>query len=290
MRRLYEWNTAANSSANNARIIDYKSKLQKILDYGKMCAAKNNIYALDNAKFEIKDFYDNAEDVGFNTVLTGTLKFYNDKPYIRETKVNFDKQSKAWTVESWVDGNVNVSHTSEKYGQGFACFLNSVSMGVPSPNKGTSEYKALFENKKSTGHSSFSVLEEFKEYTNMWEEDVSSSDNTLNEGSNNFQMSSYRVWVNGSNKELKKDRVADVIALDEIVHFINGLTQKEKDNVGCSWFWIEDDGSEGDLVVSIYDPEESYDEEDETYGERTISNWPYAEQKIQKALGIKSLY
>lgn len=135
------------------------------------------------------------------------------------------------------------------------------------------------------------ILEEFRAYEDLWgAKKNTSSKRKLKEASNDIQLSEYKVWVNGSNKRIEKTRVPDTIALEEIVAFINSLTQKEKDNVGCGWSWIEDDGEEGDIIVSVYDPEESYDAEDETFGERTISNWPYAEQKIQKALGIKSLY
>ena len=103
--------------------------------------------------------------------------------------------------------------------------------------------------------------------------------------------SSYGVYVEGSNKKIEKHGVSDNRALTEIVNFINSLTKDEKDRVGCWWYWEDDNGEEGDIIVSIYGPSEDPDfTECGARGDRTLGNWPYAEQQIQKALGIKSLY
>lgn len=93
-------------------------------------------------------------------------------------------------------------------------------------------------------------------------------------------LSSYDAWVDGTNLGISKDRVADNKALDEILDFIDTLTPEQKRNFGLSWRWIEDDGSEEDLVVSVYSPSEAGDP-----SVRSMTNWPDAEDKILDALG-----
>jgi hypothetical protein len=102
---------------------------------------------------------------------------------------------------------------------------------------------------------------------------------------------SYGIYVEGTNKRKENKNVPERRALNEILQFIMDLSSQEKENVGCWWVWLNPDGTEGDIVVSIYGPSEDPDfAECGARGDRTLGNWPYAEQQIQKALGIKSLY
>ena len=137
-----------------------------------------------------------------------------------------------------------------------------------------------------------STIDDFKDYETLWESRTSkrkSKKNGLHE-----DLSSYGIYVDGSNKKLEKDSIEDTQALQEIIEFINSLSREEKENVSVSWFWVEDNGDQGDLVVSVYSRSELEHDpeyiECGVYGDRTISNWDYAEKEIQKALGIKSLY
>ena len=140
-----------------------------------------------------------------------------------------------------------------------------------------------------------SLSEDFKEWSDMWETNTQAAKKPVNlqesrnlkESANDEAIpSSYHVWVSGSsNKEIKNQNVPDEQALKEILAFINGLTRDEKFKVGCGWNWLDDDGEESDVVVSIYDPEEG-----EAYEDRTMGNWPYAEKEIRKALGLKDLF
>lgn len=133
-----------------------------------------------------------------------------------------------------------------------------------------------------------STIDDFRDYETLWES-KGKLKSRLHE-----DLSSYSVGVDGSNKTLTKTKVDDTQALDEIIKFINGLTREEKENVWCSWFWVDNDGNDQDIVVSVYckseleeDPEYK---ECGVYGDRTLGNWDYAERELQKALGIKSLY
>ena len=132
-----------------------------------------------------------------------------------------------------------------------------------------------------------SLSEDFKEWSDMWDTNTQATKSrNLKESANDDAiLSSYHVWVKGSNKEIKNQNVPDEQALKEILAFINELTRDEKFNVGCGWSWLDDDGDEDDVVVSIYDPEEG-----EAYEDRTMGNWPYAEKEIRKALGLKDLF
>jgi hypothetical protein len=92
-------------------------------------------------------------------------------------------------------------------------------------------------------------------------------------------------------------------ALAEILKFINGLTQEEKDEVSMSWRCNSDnpyahndvmDAYEGELIVSIFAPEELEDMDltpEEKLQERTGANYYEAEDKIRAALGLpKKVY
>lgn len=136
------------------------------------------------------------------------------------------------------------------------------------------------------------LSEDFKEWSDMWESNTQKQaikklheNRVLKESGSKAIPSSYHVWVEGSNKEIKKQNVLDDQALKEILAFINGLTRDEKFRVACGWNWLEDDGDESDVVVSIYGPSEG-----EAYEDRTMGNWPYAETEIRKALGLKDLF
>ena len=115
-----------------------------------------------------------------------------------------------------------------------------------------------------------------------------SSEDTSNETSyeeeeyDNTYLSSYQLFVEGTDKKLENFNVPDQKALKEILAFINGLSQEEKDNVSLGWDELDEDGDYGDLLVSVYGPSEG----EEIYAERIISNWPYAEDQIRAALGI----
>lgn len=136
-----------------------------------------------------------------------------------------------------------------------------------------------------------STIDDFKDYETLWE-----SANTKGKLKSKLHedLSSYSVGVDGSKKKIEKMKVDDTQALSEIVKFISGLTREEKENVWCSWFWVDENNNDQDIVVSIYsraeleqDPEYA---ECGVYGDRTLGNWDYAERELQKALGIKSLY
>lgn len=98
------------------------------------------------------------------------------------------------------------------------------------------------------------------------------------------------IGVEGSEKRASGYGLHVDVALKRILAFINGLTQKEKDNVWLGWREAEDDdvdpaslknpmdAYEGDIIVSVYSPDEGDD--------RTLSNYPAAEQAIRKALNI----
>lgn len=85
-------------------------------------------------------------------------------------------------------------------------------------------------------------------------------------------------------------------ALEEILKFINGLAQEQKDAISMTWSCGSDDphahydvmdAYEGDLVVNILAPEELEGlSSEEKLQERTIANYYEAEDKIRAALGL----
>lgn len=103
--------------------------------------------------------------------------------------------------------------------------------------------------------------------------------------------SSYYIVVEGTNKEQRKDGIADEDALEEILEFIGDLNFKERENVTLYWNWDEEAGDgEGDVVVSVYGPSERAnfvtDEAKVNDKEWTLSNWDYAEKQIRRLLGL----
>lgn len=85
-------------------------------------------------------------------------------------------------------------------------------------------------------------------------------------------------------------------ALEEILKFINGLTQEQKDAISMTWSCGSDDphahydvmnAYEGNLVVNIFAPEELEGlTPEEKLQERTLANYDEAEGKIRAALGL----
>lgn len=112
-------------------------------------------------------------------------------------------------------------------------------------------------------------------------DDYSNLDNPENTG--------YRLGIDGSDKRAENYGLHVEEALNEILAFINKLSQDEKARVWLCWCCNDDenvekysdfmDAYEGELVVSVYSPEENMDE-------RTLGNYEKAEMKIKAALGL----
>jgi hypothetical protein len=110
----------------------------------------------------------------------------------------------------------------------------------------------------------------------------------------------YVIGVDGSDKEARNHSVNVEEALEEILAFINSLSDEEKPKVWMSWRcagygYNPDDedfmnGYEGELIVSIYSDEEQkhgyFESEEEKIQEKTCANYYYAEDKIRAALGL----
>jgi hypothetical protein len=110
----------------------------------------------------------------------------------------------------------------------------------------------------------------------------------------------YVIEVDGSSKKAENHSINVDEALEEILTFINGLSEEEKPKVGLSWrcasYGYNPDnedfmhGYEGELIVSIYSDEEQkygyFENEEEKIQEKTCANYYYAEDKIRAALGL----
>ena len=95
-----------------------------------------------------------------------------------------------------------------------------------------------------------------------------------------FDRSNFIIWVdeNGSKtKVVKKDSILIPNALKEILAYIKELSKEERKKVGLDWKEVFDNGEEGDVIVSIYDPSESTTE-------RSLSNASAYEKDILAAL------
>ena len=92
---------------------------------------------------------------------------------------------------------------------------------------------------------------------------------------------SYSISIDNSDRSLQGVRETDDDALDEILNFINQLTQEEKDNLALYWR----DEEEDEVVVSVYAPSESSGLI-QGADNRIISNWDYAAEQIKKALNM----
>ena len=90
--------------------------------------------------------------------------------------------------------------------------------------------------------------------------------------------------IGNGNKERSGTQVRHDKALEEILEFINGLTQEEKDKVSMSWSWdAEEPGDMGDdIIVSILALDEV---EDPDYELTVYGNWEEAVELVRKALG-----
>lgn len=97
-----------------------------------------------------------------------------------------------------------------------------------------------------------------------------------------FEYTSYDGGVEGSAKKITGFIKTEDEALIEILNFISGLTREEKANFWLTW--SEDYNNfgdfSGDIVVSIQGPSEDEDE-------RILSDNPYAEHCIRRALGLE---
>jgi hypothetical protein len=127
---------------------------------------------------------------------------------------------------------------------------------------------------------------------------ASKMDNTKQSSNKNYEYlddpenTGYVLGIEGSNKKAENYDLHVEDALTEILAFINGLTQEEKDKVWLSWRCSsgEDpkgyehfmDAYEGELIVSVYSPAESSED-------RALSNYELAELKIRQALGGSAL-
>jgi hypothetical protein len=99
--------------------------------------------------------------------------------------------------------------------------------------------------------------------------------------------SSYHIDIDDSKKSAEGIAKEDETALIEILTFIAGLSQAEKDNLWVTWCRDEEQPGDGingdnDIVVNVYARDAMPD------GKRTIATWTYAEQQIRKALNIES--
>jgi hypothetical protein len=110
----------------------------------------------------------------------------------------------------------------------------------------------------------------------------------------------YVISVDGTNKRAENHSINVEQALEEILAFINSLSDEEKPKVSSSWRCASEgynpeneyfmDGYEGELIVSIYSDEEQkhgfWDSEEERIQEKTGANYEEAEAKIRAALGL----
>jgi hypothetical protein len=110
----------------------------------------------------------------------------------------------------------------------------------------------------------------------------------------------YSITVDGSNKRAENHSINVEQALEEILAFINSLSDEEKPRVRSSWRCASTgydpdnehfmDGYEGELIVNIYSDEEQedglWDSEEERIQEKTAANYYEAEDKIRAALGL----
>jgi hypothetical protein len=115
----------------------------------------------------------------------------------------------------------------------------------------------------------------------------------------------YMISVDGSSKRAENHSINVEQALEEILAFINSLSEEEKPNVGLAWRCASTgydpdkeyfmDGYEGELIVSIFSDAEQedglWDSEEERIQEKTGSSYEEAEDKIRAALGLpKKVY
>lgn len=129
-------------------------------------------------------------------------------------------------------------------------------------------------------------------YIDYIERDYSNLDDPMNTG--------YAIGVDGSDKKAENHSINVDKALEEILAFINSLSNDEKPKVSMSWRCASYgydpdnehfmDGYEGELIVSIYSDEEQkhgyFESEEEKIQEKTCANYYYAEDKIRAALGL----
>ena len=137
------------------------------------------------------------------------------------------------------------------------------------------------------------LYEEFKLFEEMWEEASTEETTKLVEAADNFDSfdfggyeagtTTYDITIDGSSKKAGGTYPGPE-ALRNILRFINGLTQEEKDSLGLSWQWDSEEPGDccGDTIVYIVAPSEDIDH----WGGRSGSNLPEAEVPIRKALGI----
>jgi hypothetical protein len=113
----------------------------------------------------------------------------------------------------------------------------------------------------------------------------------------------YSISVDGSNKRAENHSINVEQALEEILAFINSLSDKEKPMVRSNWRCASTgydpdkehfmDGYEGELIVNIYSDAEQesglWDSEEERIQEKTAANYDEAEDKIRAALGLPKI-
>ena len=133
---------------------------------------------------------------------------------------------------------------------------------------------------------------DFKRERYSQQHDYSNLDDPMDTG--------YSISVDGSNKHAENHSINVEQALEEILAFINNLSDEEKSKVSSSWRCASDgydpdreyfmDGYEGELIVSIYSDAEQedglWDSEEERIQEKTGANYHEAEDKIRAALGL----
>lgn len=138
---------------------------------------------------------------------------------------------------------------------------------------------------------------DFKRERYTQEHDYSGLDNPMDTG--------YSISVDGSSKRAENHSINVEQALEEILAFINSLSDEEKSRVRSSWRCASTgydpdeehfmDGYEGELIVNIYSDAEQegglWDSEEERIQEKTGANYEEAEDKIRAALGLpKNVY
>lgn len=138
---------------------------------------------------------------------------------------------------------------------------------------------------------------DFKKERYTQKHDYSYLDNPMDTG--------YSISVDGSNKRAENHSINVEQALEEILAFINSLSEDEKPRVGSAWHCASTgydpakehfmDGYQGELIVNIYSDAEQergfWNSEEERIQEKTAANYDEAEDKIRAALGLpKNVY
>lgn len=138
---------------------------------------------------------------------------------------------------------------------------------------------------------------DFKKERYVQNRDYSYLDNPMDTG--------YIISVDGSSKRAENHSINVEQALEEILAFINSLSDEEKPRVRSDWRCASDgydperedfmDGYEGELIVNIYSDAEQedglWDSEEERIQEKTAANYDEADDKIRAALGLpKKVY